>query len=185
MQRGAMKNPNVEGDNLGSSSSEGFALMLETGCRDFETLSKLVRSEVLLVDTAGEPDLGAHGSIVMALAKSFVFYAVRAARICEHGSQHLKISREARKAFLNGVRPVINVRDVNEHGFDASRSGRKSSRPSMHTHEAEGAALDETSLIVLDDKKILMGPINLYEIYLRMSEMRHLAGFSTSDSGRT
>jgi hypothetical protein len=129
----------------------------------------------------------------MALAKSFVFYLVRARRICEHGAGNLTVNRTERSRFLNGTAAVVDVRDVNEHGFDAKsakvmqrRTGsedgssrRKISMPSLHTHTEECAILDETSMIILGDKKILMGPLNLYDVYIPADRMRQLAGFKS------
>ncbi len=38
--------------------------------------------------------------------------------------------------------------------------------------------LDETSLVVDSRHKILMGPLNLYNVYLAVDRMRKLAGFN-------
>jgi hypothetical protein len=43
-------------------------------------------------------------------------------------------------------------------------------------HEQEGGFLDETSLIVASPIKILMGPLNLYDIYNAVARMRAIAG---------
>ena len=114
----------------------------------------------------------------MALAKSFVFHLVRARRICEHGAGSLKIDRSARKSFLDDTKEVLKVRDVNEHGFDVGGRVRgKTSKPALHHHRVESAMLDETSVVVLGDQKILMGPINLFEMYAPTNRMRTLAGY--------
>jgi hypothetical protein len=114
----------------------------------------------------------------MALAKSFVFYAVRARRICEHGQGSLGLDRLERTRFLKGTERLVHVRDVNEHGFDANGS----SKPSKHLHEEESAVVDETSLTILSDQKVLMGPLNLYDVYVSVARMRGLAGFSSLTS---
>jgi hypothetical protein len=45
-------------------------------------------------------------------------------------------------------------------------------------HEHEGGTLDETSMVILGPEKILMGPLNLYQAYLKVDRMRKIAGFS-------
>jgi hypothetical protein len=96
----------------------------------------------------------------MALAKLFVFYAVRARRICQHAHGSLVINRLERTRFLKGTEGLLQIRDVNEHGFDANAS----SKPSMH-HQ-HGGMLDETAMVVMGDRKILMGSLNLYDAYV-------------------
>jgi hypothetical protein len=56
------------------SIAKGFALMLETSCEDFEILQRLGRKEIKLVSGNGPEDHRAAPRIMMALAKSFVFY---------------------------------------------------------------------------------------------------------------
>jgi hypothetical protein len=151
--------------------------MLETACRDFEVLQRVVRQEVKVVAADGQHDARAAGAVTMALAKSFVFHVMRARRICDHGAGSLNVDRMERKRFLAATRDVVDVRDVNEHGFDVvGRSGDQPSRPSMHEHP--GVLLDETSLVVLSDKNILMGRLNLYNLYLPTARMQTLAGFA-------
>ena len=111
-------------------------------------------------------------SVQMALAKSFVFNARRANRVCNLNKAALGIDRIERKQFLKATEPLTAVRDVNEHGFD----GGGSVKPSMHSQE--GGMLDETSLVVDSRQKILMGPLNLYNVYLAVDRMRKLAGFN-------
>jgi hypothetical protein len=113
----------------------------------------------------------------MALAKSFVLNAVRARRICEHSHGSLRIDRLERTRFLKGTEGLLHIRNVNEHGFDADGS----SKPSMH-HQ-DGGALDETSMVIDSDKKILMGPLNLYDTYVSTGRMRALAGFASLRGG--
>ena len=152
--------------------------MLETACRDFETMQRLIRRETRLVFENGREDGMGRMSAQMALAKSFVFNVVRARRICGHGSGSLVVGRSQRRSFLQETAGALGVRDVNEHGFDSGGAVRgKSARPSMHLHAAESAMVDETGLVILGDQKVLMGPINLYDIYVATDSMRKLAGF--------
>lgn len=109
----------------------------------------------------------------MALANSFVFYAVRARRICQHAHGSLVIDRLDRARFLKGTEGLLQIRVVNEHGFDANAS----TKPSMH-HQ-DGGMLDETAMVVMGDRKILMGPLNLYDTYVPTARMRTLAGFAS------
>jgi hypothetical protein len=161
----------------GISTAAGFALMLETACEDFEVLQRLIRQETRLVFGDGREDHRAGARVRMGLAKSFVLHVVRARRICEHGATGLTVDRTERKLFLKATANVLSVRDVNEHGFDSSRGG--TSKPSMHNHAKKGTILDETSMIVLGEQEILMGPLNLYNIYTPTDRMRKLAGFAS------
>lgn len=160
-----------------TSIAEGFALMLETACRDFEVFQRLIRQETKLIQSNGTVDLSASASVNMALAKSFVFYVVRARRICEHCADSLHVDRAGRKSFLKATSGILSVRDVNEHGFDKPKLG-KNSKPSMHTHNDSSAILDETSMVILNDQRILMGPLNLYDIYIPTNDMKMIAGFA-------
>jgi hypothetical protein len=159
-----------------TSIAAGFALMIETACEDFEILQRLIRQETQLVSHTGRNDFRAGPRIQMALAKSFVFNVVRARRICEHSRGSLAVNGLERTRFLKATASVLGVRDVNEHGFDTS--GRVS-KPMMHKHPEDSAILDETSMVVFDDQKILMGPLNLYDIYIPTAHMRTLAGFAS------
>lgn len=109
----------------------------------------------------------------MALAKSFLFYANRANRICSKNKAVLKINRDERERFLKSTEPLAAVRNVNEHGYDGDIRSQKH-KPSMHKHG--GGTLDETSLAIFGRENILMGPLNLYPIYLAVKRMRQFAG---------
>jgi len=170
----------LQPSNPDVSIAEGFALMLETACEDFEIMRRLIRQETVLISSSGNNDYRTIPRIQMALAKSFVFHVVRARRICEHGAGSLKIDSTERKLFLKATACVISVRDVNEHGFDAGSTLRgKISKPSFHHHTKVGAILDETAMVIHGDQAILMGPLNLYEIYIPTDRMRKLAGFTS------
>jgi hypothetical protein len=109
----------------------------------------------------------------MALAKSFLFNAHRANRVCSLNKAALSLDRIERKKFLAATKPLEAIRHVNEHGFDGDNSSVK---PRMHEQEG-GEKLDETSLVINGRDKILMGPLNLYEAYLAVDRMRNIAGF--------
>jgi hypothetical protein len=163
-----------------TSIATGFALMLETACSDFEAMQRLVRGETRLVFANGQEDVWGRARAQMALAKSFVFHVVRARRICEHGASSLAVDRLQRRSFLQGTAGVLGIRDVNEHGFDAGGAVRaKSSKPSRHYHPTEDALVDETAMMVVGDQKILMGPLNLHDVYVPTDTMRKLAEFSS------
>src|SRR5690242_18977627 len=94
-----------------------------------------------------------------------------------HGASSLQVDRRQRRSFLQGTAGVLNVRDVNEHGFDVGGSLRaKSSKPSMHYHPADDALVDETAMVVLGDRQIRMGPLNPYYVYVPTNIMRKSAG---------
>jgi hypothetical protein len=160
-------------------AKEALALQIETAAEQFAILKALVSGEFEVV-TRRHTTLGDRAPlrIMMALAKDFLFSATRAYRICEHAPDDISIPRDERKAFLKDLRPIIGVRDVNEHGFDVHNRGRtKRSRPAMHHHESESVVLDETSLVILSPDAILMGPLNLAEIIEPIERLRKLAGF--------
>ena len=141
------------------SAEEAFALMIETACEDFENLQDLVSGQFKIVvaeDPQGARAARAAPRIQMALAKSFVFNAHRANRICQKNKADLPLDRVERKLFLSATKPLAPVRDVNEHGFD----GDGSTKPAMHPQEGGGAG-DETSLITAGPQEILMGALNL------------------------
>jgi hypothetical protein len=172
------------------SDAEAFALMVETACEEFNVLNRLVRGEIRLVsDATGMPRILM--CIQMALAKSFVFHVARAYRICKSGSQFLSKYPSERKLFIKYLDSIdlAEIRDVNEHGFDSgnpARGGRsKDSTPSMHPHEVEGMkiAVDETSLMIFDGK-ILIGAVNLYDVYPQVERMRQLAGYASLSGNR-
>jgi hypothetical protein len=161
-----------------TSIADGFALMLETACRDFEALGALLRKDI---EVSGDPRtvMRAAAAIRMALAKSFVFHLVRAARICEHGAQSINVEADERKTFLRAMKPLLLVRDVNEHGFDSGSGSRgKKSKPSIHLHEIDEVALDETALAFAGPERVLMGPVNLFDFYPPANRIRSIAGFS-------
>jgi len=85
--------------------------------------------------------------------------------------------------YLDSIN-LVGIRDVNEHGFDSgnpARGGRsKDSTPSMHSYEVEDMkiSVDETSLMIFDGK-ILIGAVNLYDVYPQVERMRQLAGYAS------
>jgi hypothetical protein len=167
------------------SAEEAFALMLETACEDFEILQDLIDGEIQVAAPKSDKATPANkhdyrkahrasrapSRIQMALAKSFVFNARRANRICNLNKASLALDRVERTRFLKATEPLTAVRDVNEHGFD----GNNSKKPSLHSQE--GGTLDETSMVITGRDKILMGPLNLHTAYLAVDRMRTIAGF--------
>lgn len=133
----------------------GFALVLEQACQAFETLQSMIAGRLPLggadpSSMEGMRYLRPRSTIQMALAHSFLFLSSRAYRICKHGKGTLGLPREERKQFLRDLEPIVDVRDVNEHGYDLNRkSGEEPTRPSMHAHMENQYALDETSVVIL------------------------------------
>ena len=157
---------------------EGFALMLETACEDFEILQLLISQKTRVVSDTGDNNHRSAARIQMALAKSFVSHVIRARRICEKGAATLSISGDERKLFLKNTSGTLKVRDVIEHGFDPGNGPRgKKSVPTLHHHTDIHAIVDETALVILGTQKILMGAINLYDVFVSTDRMRKLAGF--------
>lgn len=149
-----------------------FALRLETSCRAFETLRAIIKGSLVLIDAQGEQQLQATAAIRMALAQEFIANAARARRVLDTAKAEIPISKEARKSFLSETASVVDVRDVNEHGLD---NRHVKSKPTMHDH-GEGS-VDEFSLAVFGPDQILMGSLNLVDVYTVVAEMRDLAGF--------
>jgi hypothetical protein len=172
-----------------TAPAEAFALHLEVAYQDFEIMQDLLAGHLQIVapeqkktTVSGEEDRRrafrerkASGAIPMALAKSFVFNANRANRICLKNKAALALDREERESFLKATQPLRPVRDVNEHGFDGDKRSDKN-KPSMH--EQDGGVLDETSLVTNGPKSVLMGPLNLYEVYVAVDRMKSIAGFN-------
>jgi hypothetical protein len=89
----------------------------------------------------------------------------------------LKIDRQERKQFLARTSGALSVRDVNEHSFDPNTT----SPPSLHSHE--GGFVDETAMVIDSPELVLMGPLNLFDLYGPTDRMRRLAGFMALRSG--
>lgn len=175
-------------DDLGQSGPPdgAFALHIETACEDFEILQCLISGQLMIRPQVSEimrsptSDLNelrmaarAPSRIQMALAKSFVFNVRRANRILEFNKHAISLDRPTRKHFLKVSDVLTSIRDINEHGYDGRRTDKK---PSLHEHE--GVSLDETSLFIQGLDKILMGPVNLAQIYPHIVTVRSNAGFS-------
>lgn len=171
------------------SAEQAFALMLETACEDFENLQDIVSGRLQVVvssrnsaiPVAGGDDprralraARASARVQMAFAKSFVFNAHRANRICEKNAAALALDRLERLRFMKATDQLAVLRDVNEHGFDG---GKNDVKPSMRFHP-EGGWMDETALVTVGSENILMGAVNLYPVYRAVDRMRVLAGFN-------
>src|SRR4029077_17578641 len=92
--------------------------------------------------------------IQMALAKSFVFNAHRANRICEKNVAALALDRLERQRFLKATDRLAVLRDINEHGFDG---GKRDVKPSMGFH-AGGGWMDETTTVAASRETPRPGP---------------------------
>ena len=88
----------------------------------------------------------------------------------------LALDRDELDRFLKATKPLTDVRDVNEHGYDGDERSAKH-KPSLHLQEG-GTTGDETGLTIDGREMILIGPLNLYTVYLAVERMRTLAGFN-------
>jgi hypothetical protein len=162
-----------------------FAMLLEASSRQFKVMQSLLRKDLSIVSNVGAAGMNADSAdsaIIDALAKQFLFNAVRAYRICKSGANGLNISQAECETFQELLHPVVAVRNVNEHAFDPPRTGRgKESRPSMHFHDNGLGSLDETSLVIFGADTILMGPLNLVDVFAAIETMRATAGFAALD----
>src|ERR1700730_5311503 len=117
------------------SPNQALAFMLETACESFENLQNLISGHLQVVAVPHDPAIRsnqdnplkpldaprASARIQMALAKSFVFNAHRANRICEKYVAALALDRLERRRFLKATDTLAVLRDVNEHGFDGGK----------------------------------------------------------------
>jgi hypothetical protein len=147
-----------------------FENLLQRACQEFEALQEMIQSG---------PTAGQRGNFVArqnrmtamkSPATSFVFSANRANRFCQKNKAHLKLDRNDCEEFMRATKPLNDVRDVNEHGYDGDQKSEKN-KPSMHQHG--GVALDETSMAILG-ADVLMGPVNLRDIYPAVAKMRDI-----------
>jgi hypothetical protein len=175
--------PDAQPPTPSLNSKKAFALVLEAACREFEALQAFTRKEIKIIPVAVDPQatpidelrktakvLHAEAAVLMALAKSFLFNARRANRICTKNKSALNLDRLERTRFLKATDQLTRVRDVNEHGYD----GIEDLKPSMHSHGG-----DETSLMIQGPEMVYMGPLNLYAAYVAVDRMRKLAGFES------
>jgi len=163
--------PNHNPNNV-VTATQAFTLILEDACNQFEVLQGLLSGEIRVVGAhpGSEVRITKHAGVIrMALAKSFLFNASRANRICKNNKAALAIDGQERKRFLSATKCLAAVRDVIEHGYDGNLQSKKR-RPTMHQHNE--AFVDETSLCVAGLTKILMGPLNLHDVYTVVARMR-------------
>jgi hypothetical protein len=164
-----------------SNIHQRLALLLETACEQFELARAFVSGEFDVVARKQNHHAvffaRARAVVTMALAKEFIFNTNRAHRLVEHGKGQLQINRDIRKSFMDSVKPIIAVRDVNEHGGDEKRKdGKPVIRPRLHEHGDGLFALDETAMNV-HNGTIFIGPLNLHEMYKAVVALKEIAGF--------
>jgi hypothetical protein len=105
--------------------AKNFALFIEMACDEFGLLDSLIKGKIQIVPSDSR-NLRAAGSIQTVLARSFVFDVARAYRICKHG-RLLQNHPNERRSFLRYLEKIelVDIRDVNEHGFEAGYSKRE------------------------------------------------------------
>jgi hypothetical protein len=160
-----------------------LAELLELACVQFELADKFAKNEITIIGPEESQNslwlLSSNSIAMMALVKEFLFNACRAYRIVEHGKSTLQLEEKVRRPFLAAIKPIVEVRDINEHGSDVVRKGGNPvTRPQIHVHEGGRFAVDETSINSLDGK-ILMGPLDCNKIYNEVLEMKKIAGFQS------
>ncbi|KRR09560.1 hypothetical protein CQ12_13820 [Bradyrhizobium jicamae] len=165
------------------STKEAFALLLESACDAFEALLSLLQRKVTIGGSSDHLTSGrAAAAIRMALAQSFVFNTCRAHRLCKHQAGALGLDRDERKVFIAATETLVDVRDINEHAYErkVSSAGRK--QKSRMMHDQGNSFGDETSLTI-DQGGVLMGPLDLRDVYRAVDRMRSLAGFRMLGDG--
>ena len=162
---------------------ERLAMLLESACNQFEVLLKLLSDKIVILDKSQSAHIFA-GSLAkhvieMALAKEFLFNARRVHRLVDQGKGPLGLDRKIRRNLMSTLKPIIGVRDANEHGFDEKpMSGKPIPKPRPHYHFGGAVSVDETSLMVIGSK-ILMGPLDLRQIYNAVAILRNSAGYKS------
>ena len=161
-------------DKLDTNGYDSYSLLISSALGSFEALAGFLNGDLVVMRKAEDSNFKPYPflNFYSVLAKHFLFEMNRLYRVIEHATnlhsclplQEQGPFIEARRDFVKKWRCLVNVRNVNEHGFDYKKSGKKAS-PSLHTHFDGQFALDETSLIILGANEILMGPINLADLY--------------------
>jgi hypothetical protein len=169
-----------------SDVQERLALLLEEACGQFELASALAAREFIVTAPNGTIKdqllCRANSTAMMALAKGFLFNARRAFRLIEHNNGKLNLDRAVRNSFRNAMTPIVDVRDVIEHGSDENGlKGKTPIRPRQHIHDDGEISVDETSIVFTGDK-MLMGPLDLFDIYKEVHKMKEIAGFASLPS---
>jgi hypothetical protein len=157
---------------LERDDEQAFAHRLETACLSFKAARGLLGRQLRIVNERNEEDIRARADATMALVQSFVFNTRRARRMCEQGAALPHVPRDERRRFMHATKVLVDVRDVNEHGFDAEQSA---TRPKLHDHG--DVYVDEMSLTLASPDRILMGPLNLLNVYASVERMRKRAGY--------
>lgn len=146
--------------------------MIGMACREYETMQRVLTGETLIRSKNFEHSFD-EGTIIASLAKSFIFFLVRARRIMQHDAATINIDRNERVRFLKATEAVVAVRDVNEHGFE--RNTR--SPPEMHQNNV--GLIDETSIYIGGPTEVIIGPLNICALYVPAKRANDIAGLHT------
>ena len=123
----------------------------------------------------------ADSTIVGALLRQFIYSSNQAYRICEQGAPHLDIDVNARRQFVREFRGLNALRNIADHTYDVAKNSRRKNQkasPQEHDTSVGVAAVDETSLIIMEEK-ILMGKLDLVPLGKHMLSFREVAGWAS------
>jgi hypothetical protein len=171
---------------------EDFAELVARAYWQFETLTLLVAQrlnpsvgeQILVIDpTKTSRVRNYEHTIVTALAHSYVFNVRRMYRII-HGDSYFMgtIDRLARRSFDAHMQEIINVRDINEHGFDPQTSSPRNRIATPYRNpitglEAGSFFQDETGVrYSVPTAEFFMGQLNLTQAHLGVMRMYRTAG---------
>ncbi len=77
------------------------------------------------------------------------------------------------------MEPIVDVRDVNEHGYDeVGIKGKPVTRPQAQIHFEGKMSVDETSKITMNGE-MFIGNLKLSDIHDAVEVLRKIAGFSS------
>ncbi len=140
---------------------------------DYEILAAICINSIAIfgrdnaTSFSNKPEFQQH--VAQALAHAFIFKANRVLRIAAHAGDRINVARKHRKALLKLLEPVRPVRDANEHWTDPAR--KETSKPALYHHEESGVAVDDVILVLLGADKIMVGSINLFDVYSKLREI--------------
>lgn len=126
----------------------------------------------------------ADGTIVQALLRQFIYSSNQAYRICDQGASQLDIDINARRQFVREFRSLNALRNIADHTYDVAKNTRRKNQkasPQRHDTSVGVAAVDETSLIIMDGK-ILVGKVDLVPLGKHVLNFRDVAGWASMRS---
>lgn len=142
-----------------------FVRMNGEAARVFENVMRLIDGDLLVVDSNGREAVEVN--FVINLADSFTLELHRAYRLAKAAEVNLKEGGIDTTLYKEQLSPIVNIRNVIDHGRDAKDSRKRK----IHTHHENTIGVDESSIVILGASRVLRGQINLYDFYKIASEI--------------